>query len=69
MYWDAVVCNQRFKSSEGVRVLVSANAVEEGIDVSDCEFVVRFNPIQTTKSHIQGSGRARLAGASCPCIS
>jgi ERCC4-related helicase len=46
-----------------VRILVSTNALEEGIDVSDCEFVVRYNRFSTTKSHIQGAGRARFEGA------
>lgn len=39
--------------------LVSSAALEEGIDVSACGFVVRFTSIATTKAHIQGSGRAR----------
>jgi hypothetical protein len=33
--------------------------LEEGIDVSECAFDVRFTSISTTKAHIQGSGRAR----------
>ncbi|CAJ1441340.1 unnamed protein product [Effrenium voratum] len=45
------------------QVLVCTSALEEGVDVSDCAFVVRFNQFTTTKSHIQGSGRARKAGA------
>ncbi|CAL1138448.1 unnamed protein product [Cladocopium goreaui] len=40
-------------------LLVCTNALEEGVDVSDCAFVIRFNKFNTTKSHIQGSGRAR----------
>lgn len=41
------------------RLLVCTSMLEEGIDVADCAFVVRFNVFNTTKSHIQGSGRAR----------
>ena len=41
------------------QVLVCTSALEEGIDVSLCEFVVRFSEVHTTKSFIQGSGRAR----------
>ena len=41
------------------QVLVCTSALEEGIDVSSCEFVVRFSEVNTTKSFIQGSGRAR----------
>eukprot|EP00913_Durusdinium_trenchii_P020944 g19680.t1 len=60
-----------------VQVLVCTNALEEGVDVSDpwaflffgveapedCAFVIRFNKFHTTKSHIQGSGRARKENA------
>mmetsp|Transcript_12026 Transcript_12026/g.22810 ORF Transcript_12026/g.22810 Transcript_12026/m.22810 type:complete len:618 (+) Transcript_12026:207-2060(+) len=49
--------------SDKVKLLVSTEATEEGIDVCDCEYVVRYNQFHTTKSHIQGSGRARMQGA------
>ena len=39
--------------------MVATNAMEEGIDVSNCEYVVRYNWFGTTKSHIQV--RRRLA--------
>jgi len=42
-----------------ISLIVATNALEEGIDVADCEFVIRYNQFGTTKSHIQGSGRAR----------
>ena len=41
------------------RVLVCTAALEEGIDVPSCQFIARFSLFDTTKSHIQGSGRAR----------
>eukprot|EP00448_Togula_jolla_P008459 CAMPEP_0170612418 /NCGR_PEP_ID=MMETSP0224-20130122/23714_1 /TAXON_ID=285029 /ORGANISM="Togula jolla, Strain CCCM 725" /LENGTH=815 /DNA_ID=CAMNT_0010937923 /DNA_START=35 /DNA_END=2482 /DNA_ORIENTATION=+ len=44
-------------------VLICTNALEEGVDVSDCAFVIRFSRFDTTKSHIQGSGRARRSDA------
>ena len=46
-----------------ISLLVSTNALEEGIDVSSCSFVIRYDEITTTKSHIQGSGRARNCNA------
>ena len=46
-----------------IPLIVSTNALEEGIDVPECEFVVRFDSFSTTKSHIQGSGRARCDAA------
>jgi endoribonuclease Dicer len=35
-------------------ILISTSALEEGIDVPDCSFVIRFDAFNTTKSHIQG---------------
>ena len=40
-------------------MLVATAALEEGIDVSDCQFVIRYSKFNTSKSHIQGAGRAR----------
>ena len=45
------------------QVLVSSAALEEGIDVAECGFVVRYTAIHTPKAHIQGSGRARREDA------
>lgn len=53
---------QAFQSAE-YQVLVATATLEEGIDVSACEFVIRFTRISTTMSHIQGSGRARHPNA------
>ena len=46
-----------------VPLLVSTTALEEGIDVPECRFVVRYDLVRTTKAHIQGSGRARCPKA------
>lgn len=53
---------QSFRSGEAP-VLTCTAALEEGLDVSECEVVIRFSAFKTTKSHIQGAGRARKWGA------
>eukprot|EP00667_Euglena_gracilis_P017753 EG_transcript_18749 len=42
-----------------VRILVATAALEEGLNVPECSWVIRFDRLSTTKQHIQGSGRAR----------
>jgi len=42
-----------------VGILVTTNALEEGIDVQDCRIVIRFDVFHNVKSHVQGAGRAR----------
>lgn len=53
---------EKFRSGE-VPLLTCTAALEEGLDVSECQVVVRFSAVVTTKSHIQGAGRARKWGA------
>ena len=52
----------QFKSGE-IRILAATATLEEGIDVSECAFVVRYTSVATTKAHIQGAGRARHPNA------
>eukprot|EP00435_Cladocopium_sp_Y103_P038848 s1316_g10.t1 len=44
-------------------ILVATPAIEEGLDVASCNAVIRYHSFHTTKSHIQGAGRARKASA------
>lgn len=42
--------------------LVSTDSLEEGIDIPDCNIVVRFDRFHNVKSHVQGTGRCRNLG-------
>lgn len=52
----------KFRKGE-LNVLVCTASLEEGIDVPECNLVVRYDEFKTTKQHIQGSGRARCQNA------
>ena len=52
----------RFHGGE-LQLLVCTQALEQGTDVPSCAFVVRYSKFDTTKSHVQGSGRARRKDA------
>lgn len=43
--------------------LVATNVAEEGIDVPDCNMVVRFDLFNTMIQYIQSKGRARIQGS------
>ncbi|KAL3906764.1 MAG: hypothetical protein SGILL_009142 [Bacillariaceae sp.] len=53
---------EMFRQGE-LHLLATTAALEEGIDVPECAFVVRYTCVTTTKAHIQGAGRARHKNA------
>jgi len=48
---------------EGNKVLITTPVLEEGINVTSCELVVRYTPAKTSTEFKQSKGRARKAGA------
>lgn len=53
----------QFKEAQGMAVLVSTAAAEEGLDIINCELVVSYTMVETAREMIQKRGRARMAGS------
>lgn len=49
---------KKFNMGE-TNILVASDVIEEGIDVKNCNFVIKFDHPKTTRSYIQSKGRAR----------
>nr|AVK59458.1 Dicer-2-PA [Nezara viridula] len=49
---------KKFNMGE-TNILVASDVIEEGIDVKNCNFVIKFDYPKTTRSYIQSKGRAR----------
>ncbi|WCJ38881.1 dicer-like 2 [Euphorbia peplus] len=43
-----------------VNIIIATSILEEGLDVQNCNLVVRFDPSMTVSSFIQSRGRARM---------
>ncbi|KAK5625395.1 hypothetical protein RRF57_001111 [Xylaria bambusicola] len=53
---------KRFRNSD-LNCLFTTSAGEEGIDIPDCNFVIRFDLYKTVIQYIQSRGRARSANS------
>ena len=42
-----------------IRIIITTSVLEEGIDVSDCDIVIRFMGLSNLIQFIQSKGRAR----------
>ena len=49
---------KRFKDGE-VNILLATNVAEEGLDISDCDYVIRYNVMGNEISSVQSRGRVR----------
>ncbi len=62
---SAIQINQKIKrfTSGEVKIMVCTSTVEEGLDVKQCDAVMVFTELKTTKSYIQMKGRARKSNS------
>lgn len=59
---DQELTVQKFHSGK-VNVLVATSVAEEGLDIPDCNMVVRFDRCNTMIQYVQSRGRARQASS------
>lgn len=60
---SVILCRIITISCLQVNVIVATQILEEGLDVRDCNLVIRFDPAASSCSFIQSRGRARMKGS------
>ncbi|KEF55496.1 uncharacterized protein A1O9_08246 [Exophiala aquamarina CBS 119918] len=59
---DQEAVMERFRDG-GINLIFATNVAEEGIDIPECSFVVRFDLYRTPIQYMQSRGRARMKGS------
>ena len=53
---------------DGMKILIATQAAEEGLDIIDCEFVIRYSLPKTGVQRMQSKGRTRKEGSIYICL-
>lgn len=64
---DQVLTLQRFKRGE-INCLFATNVAEEGIDVPECDLIIRFDLYNSVIQYVQSKGRARQHNSRYVCM-
>ena len=55
---------QKFRSGE-CNLLVATDIAQEGLDIKECNFVIRYSFVSNAIGTVQAIGRARMQGSQC----
>jgi endoribonuclease Dicer len=61
-YRDQVLTIIKFKKGE-LNCIFATSVAEEGLDIPDCNVIIRYDLNDTLIQHIQSRGRARQEGS------